>query len=470
MKRRSLRFRLTAWCTLILALAFSLAGLGVWWILRQSILETVDKDLRSRLEAFRAYLGEERALPDAASLSEELAEQAATAPRGTRFRITGANGRALYSSPGAGSWPSALPPPTALSPKGRAETILDSGMPYRLLAAPVSLGVVQIGVPLDEFFEMLDRFTWTAAFAFPLLLLLATLGAYWMSGRALAPLERVTRAAQQIQASNLSERLPVDGPGDELDRLSSTLNLMFGRLQAAFDRLVQFTADASHELRTPVAIMRTTAEVTLTRTRATPEYIAALERILQESEHTTALIEDLMTLARADAGAGDVALQPVDLAACLRQTCAEVRVLAEAAQLRLETELPTHCSIQADEPLLRRLFLVLLDNAIKYTPPNGLVQVSLRTRGASACVTIADTGAGIPAEHLPHIFERFYRAAQHRSRADGGAGLGLSIAQWIAARHGSKITVESAPHAGSTFQVCFPAFSVSSEKAVTMKA
>jgi heavy metal sensor kinase len=278
-----------------------------------------------------------------------------------------------------------------------------------------------------------------------------------MSRRALEPVDRITGMAGRIGAQDLAERLPLRGANDELDRLSETLNAMFGRLESAFQRITQFTADASHELRTPVAVIRTTAELTRSKPRSDAEYCAALDRILAESERTTRLIEDLLLLARADSASDAAVLAPVDLPALVRDTCADAAVLAEAAGVRLLIDSSGDCQVAGDEDHLRRLLLVLLDNAIQYTPAGGEIRVSVEVeRAGGAVIEVRDTGIGIAPEDLPHIFERFYRASKDRSRKTGGAGLGLSIAQWIAHRHGGKIVVESTLGTGSSFRVELP--------------
>jgi signal transduction histidine kinase len=254
------------------------------------------------------------------------------------------------------------------------------------------------------------------------------------------------------------------GAGDELDRLSAVLNQMLGRLESAFQLVTQFTADASHELRTPVGIIRTTAEVIRLRRRTPEEHEAAWDQVILQSERMSGLIGDLLALARADAGRGDMAsdmaMQPMDLAATLASIVEEIRILAESSGLRLRTFLDAECPMTGDPDAIRRLFLVLLDNAIKYTPSGGEVEIRLRTvdsLGAPAAVVeVRDTGPGIDAQHLRRIFDRFYRVSADRSRNTGGAGLGLSIAQWLASLHGGEITVESAPGAGSTFRVILP--------------
>jgi heavy metal sensor kinase len=334
--------------------------------------------------------------------------------------------------------------------------VVIDNMPLRWLTAPVRVGTVEMAAPLDEYYEMLDDLQWGAAIASPFLLLAACAGGYWMSGRALRPVREITRAAERIEARNLSDRLPLSGTGDELDRLSATLNGMFGRLEESFRRVTQFTADASHELRTPVAVIRATAEVARGKPRSEPEYAQALDRILAESERITRLIEDLMLLARADAGADGISLAPMDLARVVEEACREARVLAEAAGLRLTLAGTAAAAVRGDEHALHRLTAILLDNAVKYTPRGGEVTVRLRAEAGMAVVEVRDTGIGIAGEDLPHIFERFYRASKDRSRATGGTGLGLAIARWIAERHAGEIAVESRPGAGSVFALRIP--------------
>ena len=458
MNRQSIQFRLTTWYAVILAVTFTAVGIGVWLAIRDSINDTVDKDLRSRLQAMNDFLKPEAS---GAEISlDELIEDAALAPAGTRFRIANTSGRWLYQSPGTVGW-GAMPDTSRLPKRGRFETLAQHGKPVRILSAAMPPGLVQIGIPVDEFVEMLSGFTWTALLASPLLLILASAGGYWMSRCALAPVERIARTAADIEAQNLSKRLPIRGTSDELDHLSATLNAMFARLEDSFRRITQFTADASHELRTPVAIIRTTAEVIRKRPRSEKEYAEALDRILGESERTTELVEDLMLLARADANVEDLALEPVELAELAQAACAEARVLAEAAGITLTNGGLSQCTVSGDDRALRRLLLILLDNAIKYSKPGGEVQLYLglcqRGDRRTAVLEVRDQGIGIASEDLPHIFERFYRASKDRSRRVEGVGLGLSIAESIARRHGGEIQIESSPGVGSTVRVLQPA-------------
>jgi heavy metal sensor kinase len=316
---------------------------------------------------------------------------------------------------------------------------------------------VQLAYPLDDFYEALDRFRRVLFLSSPLLLLLASAGGYWLSRRALAPVDQITREARSISAQNLSRRLAVPHTRDELQRLSQTLNGMLERLEQAFWQITQFTADASHELRTPVALMRTRAEIALRRPRSEEEYRETLRQILEDLERISSLIENLMLLARADSGAEALQRTRINMVKSVGEACLEGRTLAETKQINFREELPeSPVWIEGESNSLRRLFLILLDNAVKYTPPQGRITVSVHSSDGCAVTEVRDTGIGIAAEDLPHIFERFFRADRARSRENGSAGLGLSIGQWIAEAHGGIIRALSKPGEGSVFQVQIP--------------
>jgi len=460
MNPRSIRFQLAAWYALVLTLTLAAVGVGMWSALRGSIHDTMDKDLRARMAEMREYVDKQAREPGSGSLADELAEQAALAPGGARFRMAGANGEWIYQAPGTFGWNPRSPTLVGIRQTGRTETLIIGGKPIRVLTAPLALGVAQLGIPIDEYYEMLDEFSWTVLLASPVVLVLASVGGFWMSRRALEPVSDIARRADLIGAQNLSERLTLRGAGDELDRLSNTLNGMFERLEESFRRIMQFTADASHELRTPVAIIRTTAELARSKPRSEQEYERALDSILAESERTSRLLEDLMLLARADAGVNEMIRESVDASNLLRDVSSEVTVLAEAAGVHVTVGECPQANVSGDEQALHRLFLILLDNALKYTPRGGEVSVSLSVGSfadaSMATIEFRDSGVGISEEDLPHIFERFYRASKDRSRQSGGVGLGLSIAQWIALRHGGDVLVESKPGFGSTFRVRLP--------------
>ena len=331
----------------------------------------------------------------------------------------------------------------------------------RIWNRKVSVGsesyLIQAAFEMDDFYEALNHFALLLFISIPLLLACAAAGGYWISTRALAPVDQITQTARTISAQNLSSRLVVPNTGDELQRLSETLNGMLGRLEAAFKKITQFTADASHELRTPVAVMRTRAELSLRKARSADEYRDVIAEVLMELEKTSGLIEQLMFLARADSGAEILHFSSTNVAEVLREACHQGSALAEAKQIGFQEQISGDSMwIRGDATSLRRLFLILIDNAVKYTPANGKVEVSLQRNDGYAVAQVRDTGIGIAETDLPNVFERFYRADKARSRESGGVGLGLSIGRWITEVHAGTIEVHSSPGRGSTFQIRLP--------------
>jgi heavy metal sensor kinase len=310
---------------------------------------------------------------------------------------------------------------------------------------------------MDDFYEALHDFALLLFISIPSLLLCAAAGGYWISTRALAPVDQITQTARTISAQNLSSRLVVPRTGDELQRLSETLNGMLERLESAFKKITQFTADASHELRTPVAVMRTRAELSLRKARSADEYRDVISEVLAELEKTSGLIEQLMFLARADSGAESPHFAATNVTDVLREACHQGSALAEAKQIAFQEQIsPDSMWIQGDASSLRRLFLILIDNAVKYTPSSGQIEVSLQRNNGYAIAQVRDTGIGIAETDLPNVFERFYRADKARTRESGGVGLGLSIGRWIAEVHAGTIEVQSSPGHGSIFQIRLP--------------
>jgi len=453
MKALPLRIRLAAWYFSVLACTFVIFGAAAVVAMRRSINTTVDEQLRDRVEGIRQVI--KRSLPEGRERMEhELGENAEVEVGGSIFQVSDDAGRWVYRSPSAVRYGALLP----AGSKTGISTMARAGTPLRMLSATVTVDGkayrVQVVEPMDDFYEAMERFQWVLILSGPLLLLVASLGGYWISRRALTPVDQMIREAQRIGAKNLSSRLAVPQSRDEMQRLAETLNGMLERLDGAFKRITQFTADASHELRTPVALMRTRAELSLRKPRSEAEYHEALGQILKELETASDLIERLMLLARADSGTEAIQLGPLDLTGPAREAWEEGRTLAEAKQISLLHEIPREpVWIEGDFPSLRRLFLILIDNAVKYTPPQGQVKVSVSSRDGWAVAEVSDTGIGIGPQDLPHVFERFYRADKARTRESGGTGLGLSIGRWIAEAHGGTIEAQSAPGEGSQFRV-----------------
>jgi heavy metal sensor kinase len=461
MKPWSIRVRLTAWFAAVLGLVLVVLSVATWWVLRDSMHDTIDEALADRVAAISRFLNAPGTSQSFEELREDLREYVALDPGWNLIRIRDERGVQLYRSDSfdadAVAGRPAMPAPEAgiyrdLAMRGQAVRMLAKRVVVR--GAPYS---VEVAWPVGELQEALDQFRWTALLIIPGGIIAAALGGFWISRRALAPVDRIASTARAISARQLGRRLEVPATGDELQRLSETLNDMLARLETAFAETNRFTADASHELRTPVSLIRTTAEVALRRPRSAEEYRQALEGILQESERTSVLVQDLLTLTRADAGADAWNPSRVELRGFIDSLRGQLTAMCESRGLTLRLEMPAEpVFVGGEQAAIGRLVVILADNAAKYTPAPGEVRVSLRAVDGSADIEVADTGIGIAAEDLPRVFDRFYRADKARSRDSGGAGLGLSIAKWIAERHGGRITIESEAGRGCRVRVRLP--------------
>jgi heavy metal sensor kinase len=279
---------------------------------------------------------------------------------------------------------------------------------------------------------------------------------YFLARKALAPVDQLRRLTEEISAERLNRRLPIANPTDELGRLTKTINAMIARLERSFAEIRRFTADASHELRTPLTAIRTETEVALGKSLTTADYHFLLGSILEECQRLTRLTDQLLTLCREDAGKMPPLREPVDLTRLIEVVVETMRPLAEIKRLQIDTAGNGPWRIQGDATRLRQVFYNLLDNAIKYTPEGGKIEIQLGKSDHAAVVRLRDTGIGIPPEHLPHVFDRFYRVDKARSREEGGTGLGLSIVQSIVTAHGGRIEMSSSPGQGTICTVILP--------------
>jgi heavy metal sensor kinase len=453
--RLSIRWRLTLWNTLALAVVLlGFSGL-IYVLLRHALYEQIDRTL----------LAEQAQLEH----DERLAEQPAQRLQYwiDEFQEHEKSFCVIYDSSGQVflktselATDSVPPAPAALREARFHTATLPILGPQRVLAAPLHAGEVEFTVihlaPLAEVNHELQELLVVLGTAVPVALVLSGGLAYLLARKALAPIEQLHRMTTRITADRLDQRLTVANAGDELGRLAQTINDMIARLERSFAEVRRFTADASHELRTPLTALRTEVEVALSRPAEAADHANLLGSVLEECERLTRLTEQLLALAREDARTAQQAQQSVDLAALVRDAVETMRPLAEAKSIRLGQHGSDALPMHGDAARLRQVFYNLLDNAIKYTPEGGEIEVSLGRRAGEAMVVLRDTGIGIPAEHLPHVFERFYRVDKGRSRAEGGTGLGLSIAQSIVTAHGGRIELESTPGRGTVCTVTLP--------------
>ncbi len=454
MKKTSISLRLTFWFSAIFLSGFVLFGIIMWIDMAYSLSQGRDRTLNRRAARFVEMLQATRNEPFAfrETQFERLAE---VIPEGDLIQIFSPGGeRILPRNPPTSDFP--WPAVSAIS-QPRLISLKIGRHPYRLLEFPVTAErpfVVLVGGQLEDNRNMLARFTTGMAWAIPAMLALSALAGYFLGRRVLRPVDEITSTLRSLNVGNLSRRLPVIRSGDEIERLTETCNLMLGRLEDAVDRLKTFTADASHELRSPVALIRATAEYSLRNPEIDAESKEAFGEILAESADAGLLLEDMLTLARADAGCGAPVLEPVDLSQVVEDAGARLRPLAEAKHQSIAVRTGGPAWIAGDRPSLRRLLSILLDNAIKYTPAGGRIDMQLTAEASRAAVTVKDNGIGIPETLLPRIFDRFARADPSRGEVNG-TGLGLAIAKWIAGIHDATLSVQSREQEGSTFTLEF---------------
>lgn len=461
----SVRSRLTLWYVTVLAGVLAAFGLMVYVLMHRALHERVDA-------AQQALLG-----IAATSLTHDAAEgqTLADAAASTVAELTGPQqGLALYDQSGtllaSGGWDEdfspALPPAPEIADAGLILTQPEHDgddrwrVAIRQLDLPASgrTYFAIAGEPLDTVeaeLASLRRILW---YSIPLGLVAAGLGGWFLARKSLAPVVAMAARAEEMSGGNLGGRLPVANPRDELGRLAETFNGLLGRLGAAFAQQQRFMADASHELRTPIATAGTAAAVLLQQPhRDEAEYRHALRIISTQTDRLSRIVDDMLTLARVDAGEYPLRCEPLYLNELVDDVARDARVLGERAGVHIEVAAAPEAPYVGDEHLLKRLVLNLLDNAVRHTPPGGVVRLMLTPHDQGYALTVSDNGAGIPAASQRHVFDRFFRADVRAARRDDrGAGLGLSIARWIAeAHHGTLELLGSSP-GGTAFRATLP--------------
>jgi heavy metal sensor kinase len=455
------RTRLTLWYVALLAgTLVLLGGLGQWFT-RQGLYASQDDVLRSKAAAVASEVdlekgriefpddGPRNALPGVAAGLDVV-------------RVWDRDGATIFEQTPGSDFPDVAPPTLAAALAGaeRFETVPAADDTFRLYLQPVIrkgqvVGALEIGRSEAELHTLLGQLRTVSLAGLVVALVVAWLGGSFLAGRALRPVDLITRAAERLSADDLSLRLPAPTVDDEFGRQTAAFNTMLARLERAFERQRRFTADASHELRTPLSVIRSLAEVALTSPRDEAYDRAVYASIAEETERLSRLVESLLTLARADDGA-PLMLAAVDLDDLALD--AVERVAERAARQGVELDLTTaeRCRVWGDASWLTQLVLNLLDNSLRHTPAGGRVSLSVTTDSDGVRLAVADTGVGIAPEHLPRLFERFYRVDAARSRGTGGAGLGLAICDWIARAHAGRLSVASQVGRGTTFTLWLP--------------
>jgi two-component system, OmpR family, sensor kinase len=471
----SVRLRLTLWYTVAMTLVLLVLGASTHFILRRSLNRRADTQTIELADSFLSTVDAEvrdTTKPDSmdegvrAAISEHRFHDVIFAvfdPQGNLVGISSSYQRGDRQIQILRElWVASLRD-LIVSPEGFGFVRLEAGR-YRSYVRHFSIdrqgGTLVVLQSLRAQHEFLETFDGTFSIVIPLAILLSSIGGYFLARRSLSPVVGMSAQASRIGAENLHDRLKVDNPRDELGRLACSFNELLDRLDQSFERHKKFVADASHELRTPVAILCGETDVALSQPKRTEqEYRESLEILGDEAKRLKRIVEDLFTLARADAGQYPLALADFYLDELAAECAKNVRTLASAKSITLSCESEGELLIHADEALVRRMLLNLLDNAIKYTPGGGKVVLRCDAQNGVYRVNVRDSGPGIPPDLQSRIFERFFREDKVRSRREGdsgGAGLGLAIASWIAGAHGGTLELTESSSAGSVFTVALP--------------
>jgi len=468
----SVRTRLTVWYIGVLALALIVFSIGVYILLSQTLYSRIDDNLRASIAAARASLTHEIAEGETPDQAAHSTVQDLFIPH-QALAVFDSDGNLLAERHSDDQAKAILPEsPHLLTEQPvffttAADDKISHKFDLRMVASRIRIepqGPVYLVAICQSFETVADELSALRQVLFvavPLALLLAGVGGWFMARKSLAPVLAMSETAEHISANNLDQMLPVANPRDELGKLAVTFNELLSRLNAAFVQQRQFMADASHELRTPLHVVRTAAAVTLERHhRNEEEYRDALTMIDQQAGRLTHIVEEMFTLARADAGQRPIEQQDFYLDELISEVARSAGILAARKGITVRMNEMLETLYRGDENLLRQMLLNLLDNSIKHTPSSGEINLWLKQKDSTYLITVSDTGSGIPEEAQPQVFERFYRADASRSRNDGGsgsgAGLGLSIARWVAESHGGTIKLLHSSPSGTAFEVALP--------------
>ncbi len=458
MKRRiSISLRLTLWFGSVFFAGWILFGVTMWANLRHTLTNERHQTLARRIERLQELLKRDASV-SSSDRTQDYFDFAHATGNGLA-EVFRPDGTLELPSPSSAATAFAWPKFQPNSPEIFV-TVQSGGQSYWVLAQPVSLDgrslFLMAAAPDAGNQVVMQRFLRGLLALVPGLFLVACAAGYWVSRRALRPVDRIAATARSISIRNISERVPVSGPNDELQRLAETCNAMLDRLESSVNQIKRFTADASHELRGPLTFTRTVAEIALKDPGTDAASRAAFQDIVDEVAKAAIMLEEMLTLARADAAPANLIRKPVDLVAIVREVCQTTQPIAAMRGLGLSLISGTQPAlILGDAPTLKRLVWILLDNAIKYSRPDGKITVTLNLFADRVTVQVEDNGIGIAPVDLPFIFERFYRADPSRGLVEGN-GLGLAIAQWIAETHMAQLTVQSQPDRGTAFFIDFP--------------
>jgi len=480
--------QLTCWYTLVSAVLLLLIGIAFYTAFQQSLASSFDMALQQRAQQVAEGITNREGKLVVDDVVDELPELDTTPAiidsssndgrksafdQGSRFlhdredifvRVLDIHGQTVYST--FNFYRLSVPADSVSQPlkniPWRGTVSMTRGdEPVRLYSTMLVengnlMGVIQIGQSLARLHMSLERVTYTLFVVIPFILTISAFVSYWLAGRAFRPIHHLAHTAREIGAKDLHQRVPVPPADDEVRDLSLIFNQMIGRLERAFNQQRRFVADASHELRTPVAVIRSMTEVALSQPSSIEGYEGVLREVNAEAERLGRLINDLLALARADEGKPQLDSEPVRCDLLAVDVVESLEPLAQERNIELKTHILQPATVMGDAARLIQVIMSLVDNALIYTNAGGTVTVSVETCASHVHLSVSDTGIGIAQKDIEHIFERFYRADPARSKASGGSGLGLAIVDWVVRAHQGIVSVESQPGQGSTFMVTLP--------------
>jgi two-component system OmpR family sensor kinase len=466
-----IRWRLTIWYGAILALILVVFSSGVYIYFRNSLQDSIDTKIRSIAEVLSSSMTETHGQTVLGNFERYLENVLGRKPKGKFIQIIDRSGK-------IGAKMSDIETETVPTSFGTLERTLRGEVVYetvgerrprlRMITLPIADGkadskangkkitsIVQVGTSLEDFDETMTKLLIVMIIGIPTSLCATVMVGYFMARKTLRPVDQIRRAAVKISSTNLDERIDLGSRRDELSRLAETFNAMISRLKDAFLRVNLFSLDVSHELKTPLTILKGETEVALRKERGQEEYKRLLVSSLEEVDRMTKIIDDLLLLSKADPKDMRLNIENIALRDLLVDVCMDMRIFAEKKEIELAINELSDVRLMGDELKLRRMFLNIVENGIKYTPKGGRVEVSSVANDGYVLINVKDNGVGISDDDIKYVFDRFYQADKSRRR-EGGSGLGLSISKWIAEAHKGSIQVESQPTNGSLFSIKLP--------------
>jgi two-component system OmpR family sensor kinase len=465
MKKANLpiKWKLTIWYGAILGLILVVFSCGVYIYFKNGLQKSIDTKIRSIGEVLASSITETHGQSVFGNFERYLEDVLGRKPKGKFIQIIDRSGK-------IGAKMSDIETETVPTSFGTLERALKGEIVYetigsrrprlRMITLPIMdnkkvNSIVQVGTSLEDFDETMTKLLIILIIGIPTSLSATIMVGYFMAKKALKPVDQIRKAAVKISSTNLDERIDIGGRRDELARLAETFNAMISRLKDAFLRVNQFSLDVSHELKTPLTILKGETEVALRKDRDKEDYKRLLVSSLEEVDRMTRIIDDLLFLSKADPRDVRMNIEDIPLRDLVIEVFMDMKIFADKKGIDLEVKDLADVRVKGDELKLRRMFLNIVENGIKYTQKGGRVEVSSLANDGYVRVDVKDNGVGISADDLKYIFDRFYQADRSRRR-EGGSGLGLSISKWIAEAHKGSIHVESRPSEGSLFSIKLP--------------